>query len=68
MERKHAAILMPGAVIDELGLQLVLDVLQLVLDEQMSWDGGVMLTLLDLSTGEERYSFFAPFDEVWVVQ
>jgi len=60
MERKHAASLTIGAVIDELGPNLVLN-------ESMSWDGGVMLTLLDLTTGEEHHSFFAAFDEVDVI-
>lgn len=61
MERKHAASVVVGEVIDELGPQLVLE-------EDMSWDGGVMLTLLDLITGEKRPSFFASFDEVDVIQ
>lgn len=61
MERKHAASLVVGEVIDELGPQLVLQ-------EQVSWDGGVQLSLLDLTTGEERFSWFAPFDEVDVIQ
>jgi len=61
MERKHAASVVVGEVIDELGPNLVLD-------EDMSWDGGVMLTLLDLQTGEQRPTFFASFDEVDVIQ
>lgn len=61
MERKHAASVLVGEVIDEAGLHLVIE-------EQMSWDGGVMLSLVDLTTGEERYSFFAAYDEVDVIQ
>jgi hypothetical protein len=61
MERKHAASVVVGEVIDELGPNLVLD-------EDASWDGGVMLTLLDLQTGEQRPTFFASFDEVDVIQ
>lgn len=61
MERKHAASVVVGEVIDELGPNLVLD-------EDMSWDGGVMLTLLDLQTGEQRPTFFASFDKVDVIQ
>lgn len=61
MERKHAASVVVGEVIDELGPNLVLD-------EDTSWDGGVMLTLLDLQTGEQRPTFFASFDEVDVIQ
>jgi hypothetical protein len=61
MVRKHAASVVVGEVIDELGPQLVVD-------EDMSWDGGIMLTLLDLFTGEKRPSFFASFDEVDVIQ
>ena len=61
MERKHAASVVIGEVIDELGPSLVLN-------EDPSWDGGVMLTLLDLYTGEKRPSFFALFDEIDVIQ
>jgi hypothetical protein len=61
MERKHAASVQVGEIIDEVGPHLVIE-------EQMSWDGGVMLSLVDLVTGEERYSFFSPFDEVDVIQ
>lgn len=61
MERKHAASLVVGDVIEELGPNLVLD-------EQLSWDDGIALSLLDLTTGEQRTSFFAAFDEVDVIQ
>lgn len=61
MERKHAALVLVGEVIDELGPQLVVE-------EQTSWDGGVMLSVVDLTTGEERYTWFSPFDEVDVIQ
>jgi len=60
MERKHAALVQVGEVIDELGPLLVIE-------EQMSWDGGVMLSVVDLVTGEERYTFFASYDEVDVI-
>lgn len=61
MERKHAASVQVGEVIDELGPHLVVE-------EQMSWDGGVMLSLVDLVTGEERYTFYSAFDEVEIIQ
>lgn len=60
MERKHATSVVVGDVIDEHGLQLVLA-------EDVSWDGGVVLTLFDLLSGEERHSFFASFDQVDVI-
>jgi hypothetical protein len=61
VERKHAALVLVGEVIDELGPHLVVE-------EQTSWDGGVMLSVVDLTTGEERYTWFSPFDEVDVIQ
>jgi hypothetical protein len=61
MERKHASLVLVGEVIDELGPHLVIE-------EQTSWDGGVMLSVVDLVTGEERYTFFSAFDEVDVIQ
>jgi hypothetical protein len=60
MIRRHASSVQVGEVIHEYELELVLE-------EQISWDGGVCLTILDLITGEKRYNFFAPFDEIEVL-
>jgi hypothetical protein len=60
MKRKHATSVVVGDVIDELGLHLVVE-------ELSGWDGGVMLDVVDLITGEERLTWFAPFDEIDVL-
>ncbi len=57
MGRKYAAEVHCGDVLDELGPKLVVDTAD-------SWDGGVMLTWLDLHSGEKDTSFFSPWDHV----
>jgi hypothetical protein len=59
--RKHAHLLKVGEVFNEVGE------LTLILGTADSWDGGIMLDVLNLETKERYDWFFAAFDELDVL-
>lgn len=59
--RKHAHLVKVGEVFNETGR------MTLVLDSADSWDGGIMLNVLNLETSECFDWFFAAFDELDVL-